>query len=220
MIDRYGILDTLPQGEDRKMSSENERVETVANDIRRAVGCRTDNEGQYGQRHCDAIAALNELEKRCAENWAKDNNCWIPFDEICNLGIPGPSGSESDTYISKEGYVFKVNNLLHSQDSIMLVLTKTILYNQLFPDSAYTFVGFTGFEGRSVYPVLKQDYISNGHPATQNEIDCYMAACGFEKLCDGRYANDKYELWDVFPKNVLKDESGDIFVIDLEISMK
>ena len=65
MIDRYGILDTLSQGEDREMSSENERVEKVANDIRRAVGCCTDNEGQYGQRHCDAISALNELEKRC-----------------------------------------------------------------------------------------------------------------------------------------------------------
>lgn len=61
MIDRYGIFDTLSQGEDREMSSENERVEKVANDIRRAVGCRTDNEGQYGQRNCDAISALNEL---------------------------------------------------------------------------------------------------------------------------------------------------------------
>ena len=65
MIDRYGILDTLSQGEDREMSSENERVEKVANDIRRAVGCCTDNEGQYGHGYCNAISALNELGKRC-----------------------------------------------------------------------------------------------------------------------------------------------------------
>lgn len=64
MIDRYDILDTLSQREDREMSSENERVEKIANDIRRAVECCADNEGQYGQGHCDAISALNELEKR------------------------------------------------------------------------------------------------------------------------------------------------------------
>lgn len=217
MIDRYDLLDTISQGKNGEMPSENKGMEKVANDIRRAVGCCSTDEGQPCQGNCNA--ALNELEKRCAERWAKENNCWITFDNVFNLGIPGPSGSESDTYITKEGYVYKVNNLLHSSDSIVLMLVKTILYNNLFPDTAYTFVGFTGFDGRSVYPVIKQDYISSGQPATPNEIDCYMAACGFAKICDGRYSNDKYELWDVYPKNVLKDESGDIFIIDLEIKI-
>lgn len=219
MIYRYEILEFISQGEDREVSPENERISQIANDIRRAVGSCTTDEGKHGVRDCNG-AILNDLEKRCSEQWAKKNNCWIPFDQIFKLGIPGPSGSESDTYISEDKYVFKVNNLLHCQDSIIILLTKTMIYNELFPDSSYTLIGFTGFEGRSIYPVLRQEYISKSRPATQNEIDCYMAACCFEKIGDGRYVNDKYEVWDVLPKNVLKDETGDMFVIDLEIKIK
>lgn len=219
MINRYEILESVSQGENREVSPENERMARIANDIRRAVGSRTTDEREYGTGDCNG-AILNELEKRCAEQWAKENNCWIPFNKIFKLGVPGPSGSESDTYISEGKLVYKVNNLLHCQDSIILLLAKTVIYNELFPDSSYTLIGFTGFEGRSIYPVLRQGYISKGKPATKNEIDCYMAACNFEKIGDGRYANDKYELWDILPKNVLKDETGDVFVIDLEIKVK
>ena len=45
-----------------------------------------------------------------------------------------------------------------------------------------------------------------------------MAALGFSKLNnEGRYANTDYEVWDLVPRNVLKDNSGDIFIIDAEI---
>ena len=45
-----------------------------------------------------------------------------------------------------------------------------------------------------------------------------MAAIGFTKQNDeGRYANADYEVWDLLPRNVLKDNDGDIYVIDAEI---
>ena len=47
-----------------------------------------------------------------------------------------------------------------------------------------------------------------------------MAACGFLKLGEGRYENDEFLVWDVLPKNALKDETGDVFVIDVEIKLK
>lgn len=47
-----------------------------------------------------------------------------------------------------------------------------------------------------------------------------MAALGFVKIDDkGRFSNEKYEVWDLVPRNVLKDREGDIFVIDAEIKL-
>lgn len=99
-------------------------------------------------------------------------------------------------------------------------LEKFIFYNTIFPDSHYSFVGFTGFDGRSVFPVVKQQLIKGGKPAQNNEIDCYMAAIGFEKLDLGKFQNREFLVWDILPKNVLKDESGDIFIIDIEIQYR
>jgi hypothetical protein len=57
--------------------------------------------------------------------------------------------------------------------------------------------------------------------ATPVEIDTYMAALGFTKLNnEGRYANADFEVWDLVPRNVLKDKGGDIYIIDAEIKEK
>ena len=108
---------------------------------------------------------------------------------------------------------------MHCVDSIMMFLARTIIYNLLFPDSAYVFVGFTGFDGRSVFPVVRQRHIKGGVPATQNEIDCYMSAIGFEKKDTGKFVFGRLLVSDLFPKNVLKDATGDVFVIDVEIGL-
>lgn len=219
MSNRYDILESISQREDRTMPAENAELVRIANDIRRAVQSGPGNEKESGASTYN-VAEINELEKRIAEKYAKENNCWIPISDIFSLGIPGPSGSESDTYISKDGYIYKSNNLLHCKDSIIVALEKFIFYNTIFPDSHYSFVGFTGFDGRSVFPVVKQQLIKGGKPAQNNEIDCYMAAIGFEKLDLGKFQNREFLVWDILPKNVLKDESGDIFIIDIEIQYR
>ena len=46
-----------------------------------------------------------------------------------------------------------------------------------------------------------------------------MAAIGFIKQNDeGKYANDDFVVWDLVPRNVLRDKDGDIFIIDAEIA--
>ena len=129
---------------------------------------------------------------------------WIPMDEVFDLGIPGPSGNENDTYVAKDT-IFKVNNLLNS-GSIHNLLDKIILHNQVFPNTAYKLRGFAGYDGRSVMPVLEQERICKAQPATQIMIDTYMSALGFTK-----------EIWDVVPRNVLVDADGDMYVVDAEI---
>ena len=67
-------------------------------------------------------------------------------------------------------------------------------------------------------PVIMQGMVKDATPATQIEIDTFMAALGFlksEKI--GKYHNDSIEIWDIVPRNVLKDKYGDLFVVDAEI---
>lgn len=216
---RYDILESISQGEDGTLSSENATLVRVANDIRRAVEHCRDNETESCSGR-EYVMWLNEQEKRCAEGWAKDHGVWTDMTDIFRFGPPGPSGSESDTYIGNDGYIYKTNNLMHCGDSIICTLTKFIMFNQLFADSAYDFVGFAGFEGRSVYPVVKQRYILNCKPASRIEIGYFMASLGFNSVGDGIYENSKFILKDILPKNVLRDETGDFYAIDAEIDLR
>ena len=160
-----------------------------------------------------------EIEQRAAEQFAKSAGIWIPMDDIFDLGSPGPSGNENDTYVS-EDTIYKVNNLLNS-GGICKLLDKILLHNLIFPNTAYRLHGFTGYDGRTIMPVLEQERICEAQPATQIMIDTYMSALGFEKEGEsGRFSNGDFVVWDVVPRNVLVDKDGDMYVVDAEIAKK
>lgn len=50
------------------------------------------------------------------------------------------------------------------------------------------------------------------------EIANYMKTLGFSPVAEkrGGWQNGIYLVWDILPKNVLRDADGDIFVIDAE----
>lgn len=205
------IPQPVSQRSDGAQDAENRRIAAIADELERL--CRV-HEAQFGTGQPNVAAS----ELRAAETLAKSSGFWIPMMKVFDLGLPGPSGNENDTYVA-EKVVYKVNNLLNS-GSIVALLRKVIMHNHIFPDTAYTFYGFTGFDGRSVQPIIVQQRIANARPATQIMIDTYMAALGFTKTQEkGRFRNDCYEAWDLLPRNVLTDEDGDIFVVDAEIRL-
>ncbi|MBR1556295.1 MAG: hypothetical protein IJ647_00830 [Prevotella sp.] len=207
----YDISKPIPQGGDGAYDEEDRRLHEITNELYRR--CQL-HEAQSGASQANGNCF--EIELRIAEQYAKEKGIWIPMHEVFDLGTPGPSGNENDTYVSSD-IVFKVNNLLNSA-SILLLLKKIEYHNILFPNTYYGIYGFTGFDGRSVMPVLSQRLVKNAQPATTIEVDTYMAALGFTKVNnEGRYTNSGYEVWDVVPRNVLKDDDGDIYVIDAEI---
>lgn len=135
------------------------------------------------------------------------------------MGTAGPCGNESDTYVCND-VIYKVNNLLNSKGSVIRLFHKVLLHNILFIETSYSLHGFTGFSGSSVMPIFKQALIKNAVPATTVEISTYMAALGFNSTSTkGRFVNGEFDVCDLFPRNVLKDADGDIFVIDAEISL-
>ena len=207
------IFESVSQRVDGEETAENSRIREVAYELHRR--CQL-YEAQFrdGEKHVSHF----EIEQRVAELYARENGMWLPVSDVFDLGVPGPSGNENDTYVSND-IIYKVNNLLNS-GSILKLFAKIYMHNNLFYDTCYSLYAFTGFEGRTVMPVFKQSLVKNARPATPIEIETYMAAIGFLKLNDkGRFSNDVYEVWDVVPRNVLKDEEGDIYIVDAEIKL-
>ena len=208
---RHDISQPVPQGSDGAQDAENSRIAAIADELKRLCSI---HETQCGDSLQDV--SRFETEQRAAEKMAKSQGFWIPMMDVFNLGVPGPSGNENDTYVG-EKVIYKVNNLLNS-GSIVGLLRKILMHNFLFPDTAYSFYGFAGFDGRTIQPVIVQPRIADSHPATRIMIDTYMAALGFEKTTqEGRFRNSQYEVWDLVPRNVLVDNEGDVFVVDAEI---
>ena len=208
------IFESVSQRGRGEEIAENRRIYEVTDELLRR--CQLyEAQLRDGQEHVSRF----EAEQRVAEQYAKENGLWVPMHEVFDLGVPGPSGNENDTYVSND-IVYKVNNLLNS-GSIVRLLEKISWHNILFYDTFYVLYGLTGFDGRTVMPILQQRLVKDATLATPIEIDTYMAAIGFTKLNnEGRYANDDFEVWDLVPRNVLKDSGGDIFIIDAEIKLK
>lgn len=207
------IFESVSQRVDGEETAENSRIREVAYELHRR--CQL-YEAQFrdGEKHVSHF----EIEQRVAELYARENGMWLPVSDVFDLGVPGPSGNENDTYVSND-IIYKVNNLLNS-GSILKLFAKIYMHNNLFYDTCYSLYAFTGFDGRTVMPVFKQSLVKNARPATPIEIETYMAAIGFLKLNEkGRFSNDVYEVWDVVPRNVLKDEEGDIYIVDAEIKL-
>jgi hypothetical protein len=207
------IFESVSQRVDGEETAENSRIREVAYELHRR--CQL-YEAQFrdGEKHVSHF----EIEQRVAELYARENGMWLSMSDVFDLGVPGPSGNENDTYVSND-IIYKVNNLLNS-GSILKLFAKIYMHNNLFYDTCYSLYAFTGFDGRTVMPVFKQSLVKNARPATPIEIETYMAAIGFLKLNEkGRFSNDVYEVWDVVPRNVLKDEEGDIYIVDAEIKL-
>ena len=153
------ILKSVSQGNNGAYDAENRRIKEISDELQRLCQLH-EAQPRTGQED----RGLFEIEQRVAEQYAKSARMWIPMDEVFDLGTPGPSGNENDTYVAKDS-IFKVNNLLNS-GSIHNLLDKIILHNFVFPNTAYKLIGFAGYDARSVMPVLEQERICNAHPAT------------------------------------------------------
>lgn len=204
------ISERISQDDNRTQTPQNGRMEEAT--IRLREGGRT---SQTTDGRIQPSASGQEIESSKAERYAKENDIWISLSDVFKLGAQGPSGNENDTYFSPEGYVYKVNNLMNS-GNIVSLFERLSIHNQTFPETAYELYGFTGFEGRSVFPVIRQRAVCNPDNATTEDIEEYMKLLGFQKVKEYSYCNGEILISDLRPRNVLKDIDGDIYIVDAE----
>jgi hypothetical protein len=127
----YDLSQSVSQRGSGEETAENRRILEVADELHRR--CQL-YEAQLRDSQNDV--GRFEVEQRVAEQFAKENGMWIPMSEIFDLGVPGPSGNENDTYVSND-IIYKVNNLLNT-GSILRLLDRLIWHNNLFYETAYS----------------------------------------------------------------------------------
>ena len=158
------ISQSVSQRGDGAQDAENCRIAAIADELERLCAI---HEAQCGAGRTNVTPF--DIEQQAAERMAKEQGFWIPMLDVFSLGVPGPSGNENDTYVA-EKVIYKINNLFNS-GSIVRFLRKILMHNIIFPDTAYSFHGFAGFDGRSVQPVIIQPRVANAQPANQIIID-------------------------------------------------
>ena len=90
------ISQSVSQRGNGAYDEENRRIQEVSNELQRL--CRLHEEKSGNGK---ANGTRFEIEQRAAEQLAKDAGIWIPMDDVFDLGTPGPSGNENDTYVSE-----------------------------------------------------------------------------------------------------------------------
>ena len=68
--------------------------------------------------------------------------------------------------------------------------------------------------------VLIQPHIQAEREATEDEIVEYMTALGFEMDYIDEFHNEKYEVFDAVPNNVLYGIDNDLYFIDTQIRLR
>lgn len=184
-----------------------------------AIGLRLESAGRESEKaNGGSLGERIERERAAAEKFAAEHGALMSIDDLFSLGDIGPSGTESDTYFSRDGYVYKMNNLMHNP-LVSDYLKRLSFHNKIFTNTPYELVGFVK-SGKSLYPVVRQESVDFDRQGTKEEISSYMQSLGFVDDGDGVFHDGNYIIKDVKPKNVFVGKDGQIYVVDAEISEK
>ena len=117
--------------------------------------------------------------------------------------------------------VIKLNNfglLPKSATSLAGFVHRLVSHNNLFPEDAYTIIGFTLNSNNEPCVVLSQPYIKAERYATDEEIDDFLEKHGYTVDMDDIWFDGTYEISDVKPTNVLVDKNDNLHFIDAVVN--
>ncbi len=148
---------------------------------------------------------------------AKSLGTWIERIENLVSGMIG-NGQENDVFLSVDGlFAIKLNNfalLPSSASKLEGFIHRLIAHNRLFPEDAYTIIGFADNSNGDPCVVLKQPFIEPARYATDAEIDDFLESHGYTVDMDDIWFNGQYEISDVKSSNVLVDLDANFHFID------
>lgn len=152
---------------------------------------------------------------------AKGTGTWFP-DISHIVGEVIGNGQENDVFLSVDRlHVIKLNNFAlvpHEATSLEGFIHRLITHNKLFPECAYTILGFTNNADNEPCAILRQPYIKATRYATDEEIDDFLEAKGYTVDMDDIWFDGQYEISDVKSSNVLVDNNGNLHFIDAVVN--
>lgn len=162
---------------------------------------------------------------------AKANGVWLDASYLSDKELMHDhrilGTAENDIYRNPDGKTLtKLNNLSYvtgrrHDRNFAALIDRLEAHNAVFPEVAYTFMGFT--DNKNGFPalVLEQFEVNAKRNATQKEINKHLESIGFA-LSSIRswsnhhpvWSNGVYELFDARPANVLMGEDGNLYFVD------
>ena len=152
---------------------------------------------------------------------AKELGTWIEDVGTLIDKVIG-NGQENDVFLSADGKnVIKLNNFAlvpKHANSLEGFVHRLQSHNTLFPECAYTIIGFTYNADNEICAVMTQPFIKAVRYAKDEEIDEFLEDCGYTVDMDDIWFDGRYELSDLKSSNVLVDENGNLHFIDAVVN--
>jgi hypothetical protein len=158
---------------------------------------------------------VKQEEELAIEEIAKKNGYFVDESLIKQKGEKDANGAESIVFFDDENTVMKITENQIHHASWLDFFDRLSIHNYLFPETAYTVLGFTRLNG-TFSIITNQPLIRAEGVASSSEISEDMKQRGFTSRGMGRFHNLETGVFigDVFHGNVLKSEGGNLFYID------
>ena len=143
-------------------------------------------------------------------DFAKKNNLWFSKFDASNYIS---EGAEQKVYLMNSYQVFKLNDSIYFTNWLDY-LHNLLLHNFFFPDTSYELIGFTSLN-KTLYSVVKQNYIQITEPTNLSVVKQFLEANGFLNIRNHDYfsPNLGITLEDLHDENVLVN-NGIYYFID------
>ena len=160
-----------------------------------------------------------EKQAERIELWAKATGIWFDDIDISLSNILGEKIAEGGEAIVFDHGATLVKSIgLDYFIEPVLALDRISLHNTYFPETRLTVLGF-GRDSNNEFKIIVEQPFIKGERISDDEIAEYMEKMGF-KLCNPRnwtFATPEIYLSDMHDENVIRSQSGNIFVIDCDI---
>lgn len=198
----------------------NETLGAAASDLQRSLGATAKEQRPTWNRR----SALGYVRKR-----AEELSSLLTEKDLKEIK-GGYIGHGQENYVYQAKYddkkVVKFNDfsLTDSLFRINEFIDRVNAHNQFQPKDKYTPIGFAYDEKGNFCIVMEQPYLKGTQP-TREEITQYLTDHGFKldmiqisaDEVDLGWTNGEFDLWDAEPRNVIKDENGDLHFFDTMI---
>ena len=194
---------------DRNNATIHRILEEAAHIVRREKETTGDVEPSEGYKRRQ-IQRLKEF--------ATSRHLWMDFDNLDLMYLN--KGGENEVFTGKDDFVIKLNNFDYAGDDISNFFIRIEAHNLLFSNIPYEMIG-VGYNSQNEFcAVLKQPYVRAKREATECEIQCYMESLGFIMDYPDEYHNERYEVFDAVPNNVLYGIDDQLYFIDTQIRLR
>ena len=213
------ISERLPQRMERGLH-EGERINAIEALFTRICESSVPKNGRFSKA---GRRAIERRKEEALKGWSIATGHWrSDLSALTDGQEPIASGTDSDVYLSKDGkHVIKLSKgkfdakFPTDPDAVLL-------FNSVFPNSAYRIVGYAEQDGRFV-KILEQPFVdfSGSVPLTVEERESYMSQLGFKAVNAEStvFSNGEIVVADLQKNNIIKGATGKIRVIDADVKL-